>query len=167
MWEGEPELAWELLRPGGPALFASHHVAGYSQASKQSATRMIQGALARRLGVPAPKDTREDAAPRPALRPALDGCAGPMDALARCLRASCDLLGDDRRTRALLERPAETRARAFEALRRGYDLRREPGQLALDDALLARLRPWLARPIFPGGAPLLDALAAVGFWREP
>ncbi|MCB9750633.1 MAG: hypothetical protein H6713_11670 [Myxococcales bacterium] len=92
-----------------------------------------------------------------------------MDALARaaCRPAATCSATIDARGRCSSGLPRRARARFSEALRRGYDLRREPGQLALDDALLARLRPWLARPIFPGGAPLLDALAAVGFWREP
>ncbi len=166
VWEGEPALPWALLQPGGPVRYASHHVAGYSRASKQNATRMIHHALARFLGrrpcLPAERRRRVER-----LEVELAGCDGPMDALARCLQASCALLEDDRRTRALLERPPSERARAFESLRRAYPLRGEPSQYAIDRALVRALTPWLDRPIFDGGAALSHALEIVGFTSSP
>jgi hypothetical protein len=71
-------------------------------------------------------------------------------AVAALLLRSCDLLADDAAMRPLLALPEPTRARAFEALRAGYRLRREPVA-------------WRVRAAAPA---LRAALSAAGFRVE-
>jgi erythronate-4-phosphate dehydrogenase len=116
VWDGEPELCWERLRDPKLCL-ASPHVAGYTLEAKLAATRSMHEAVCAWLGR-APSWTGAELLPACALAP------GPST-LSGLLAQIVDLDGDDRRTRALAELPEAARAPAFEALRRGYALRRE------------------------------------------
>jgi erythronate-4-phosphate dehydrogenase len=113
VWDGEPELSAPRLSDP-KLLLASPHVAGYSLEGKIAATRMIHEAVCAWLGRP-PSWTGAELLPRVRL----------PGTVADPLAAVVDLAGDDRRTRALASLAADARKTAFEALRRGYALRRE------------------------------------------
>lgn len=113
--EREPELdAATLLDPR--TLLCSPHVAGYSLEAKLRASAMMHVALSRWLG-------REPSVDLLATLPRVI-LPRELEPLAR-LHHVVDLPGDDARVRALFELPVDARAAAFEALRRGYALRRE------------------------------------------
>lgn len=123
VWEGEPEPAAARLRDP-KVLLASPHVAGYSLDAKIDASLAVARQLAARWG--AERGAFE--------RGRWLGPAGVVEGetSAEILRAVVALEADDRRVRALAELEtggagASPRARAFEALRRGYALRREFG----------------------------------------
>lgn len=116
VWDGEPNI--DPTRLGDPKLLlASPHVAGYSLEGKIAATRMMHEAVCAWLGRP-PGWTGAELLPRRRLDPA------PL-AIVDILAEVIDLRGDDARTRALAALPDAARAAEFEALRRGYALRRE------------------------------------------
>jgi erythronate-4-phosphate dehydrogenase len=122
-WEHEPRLSWPLLAPQSPVSIATPHVAGYSLEGKREATRMVVEQLASALGLtvsalPTPPE------PGPVIE--ADAAATVDDALADTMLRTCDLERDDASLRALLGRPEHERPAAFEALRAGYPLRREP-----------------------------------------
>ena len=140
VWEGEPELA--PARLSDPRLLlASPHVAGYSLEAKIAGTRMMHEALALHFGR-TPSWTGATHLPHVELTGALEGFADPQAVLARVV----DLLGDDARVRALAKLPAHMRGPSFEALRRGYRLRREFAAWTVATGSLAQpeIAPWLA-----------------------
>jgi erythronate-4-phosphate dehydrogenase len=98
-------------------------VAGYSLEGKLAATRMVLAAMCTTLGLPA----LAVPAPEPAAWTRIDEHSrDPLTALARVLLRTCDLVADDRSLRALCATPLDQRAAAFERLRSGHALRREP-----------------------------------------
>ena len=116
VWDGEPIPSAARLRDPKLVL-ASPHVAGYSLEGKIAATRIIHEAVCAWLGR-SPSWTGASLLPRQRLENAPSRLAAILDQVV-------DLPGDDARTRALAELPAADRGPAFEALRRGYALRRE------------------------------------------
>nr|WP_255216081.1 NAD(P)-dependent oxidoreductase [Pseudenhygromyxa sp. WMMC2535] len=115
VWAGEPTISARRL--ADPRLhLASPHVAGYSLEGKVRATAMMHRALSSWLGV-APSWAGAELLPPVALAPA--------GSLLELLHQVVDLPGDDARVRALAALSDDARAPAFEALRRGYRLRRE------------------------------------------
>jgi len=124
VWEGEPRPRAGLVRPRGGVRLGTPHVAGYSLEGKVAATRMIHEALCRWLG----------------RAPDFDGRAvlgAPRSMLLRCdhedaahdwrpwVEAAIPLAQDDAALRTAVGRPDAERGVAYEALRRGYALRRE------------------------------------------
>ncbi len=116
VWDGEPNLDAARLRDPKLVL-ASPHVAGYSLEAKLAATRMMHEAVSAWLGRP-PSWTGAELLPRRRLEPAPATIEGVLAEVV-------DLAGDDARTRGLAGLPQNERGPAFEALRRGYALRRE------------------------------------------
>ncbi|PRP98828.1 4-phosphoerythronate dehydrogenase [Enhygromyxa salina] len=127
VWDGEPELAPARLTDPR-LLLASPHVAGYSLEAKLAATRMMHEAVSAQLERP-PTWSGSDQLPARTL-------TGPFE--RELPTQVIDFIGDDARVRALAQLPGPARARAFEQLRRGYQLRREfrswrvPRELAPD-----------------------------------
>lgn len=118
VWPGEPRLDPALARH---TTLATPHIAGHSLDGKLAGTRMLIDALCARLG--RPSTWRAPPLPTP---PALDleGLATPQACLAAAALAAYPVAEDDGRLRAVLGLPADERAEAFGALRRGYWPRR-------------------------------------------
>ncbi len=116
VWEGEPNVRSGLLRH--PAIrLATPHIAGYTAEGKARGTRMVHDALQQHLKTTPTFEERAVLEPVAAL---------PKDADAPAvLRTLHPLHAPDADLRGLLRLPAVDRPRAFEALRRGYVLRRE------------------------------------------
>lgn len=118
VWEGEPEPDPALV---GRVALGSPHVAGYSLDGKVEGTRMVARALARHLGRPFdPSGVALSAAPR---RLELEGSG--RAAVRAAVTAAVPLRRDDADLRRAVAEPPAARARAFDALRRGYPERRE------------------------------------------
>ncbi|PRQ02880.1 Erythronate-4-phosphate dehydrogenase [Enhygromyxa salina] len=121
VWDGEPDLS--PARLSDPRLLlASPHVAGYSLEAKIAGTRMIHEALSAHLGRP-PSWTGAKLLPPQPLTAPLQGSS--TAARASLVARVVDLNRDDARVRALAKLEPPARPRAFEALRREYQLRRE------------------------------------------
>lgn len=123
VWEQEPQVDGELLQR---CALGTPHIAGYSLDGKLRGTEQIYRALCASLGVPAPL-TLQSLAPdagRAQLRFAADTPAQWL--LERSLRQVYDVRDDDARFRAaMLPLAGQSTAAAFDALRKGYPLRRE------------------------------------------
>jgi len=145
VWEGEPEIDWELLRL---AALGTPHIAGYSRSAKRRATSLLYRRLCRRLCLsPAESPSAPPAPPAesPVFLPPPGAAAG--EALRRCILAAYDLGADARALRGLSRLPPPQRGGAFQALRDRYplrpefaDLRPRPGSAPLPAALQAPLR---------------------------
>lgn len=132
VWEGEPRPRVGLVRPPPRGVgLGTPHVAGYSLEGKVAATRMVHEALCRWLG----------------RTPSFDGGAvlgKPGSKVLRCfdtdaahdwrpwIEAAVPLAKDDAALRAAVTKPDAERGVAFEALRRGYALRRELSTFAIE-----------------------------------
>jgi len=145
VWEGEPEIDWELLRL---AALGTPHIAGYSRSAKHRATSLLYRRLCRRLRLsPAESPSAPPAPPSqpPTFLPPPGAAAG--EALRRCILAAYDIGADARALRGLSRLPPPQRGGAFQALRDRYplrpefaDLRPRPGSAPLPAALQAPLR---------------------------
>ncbi len=165
VWPQEPELPWSLLaRPDGPVWLASPHVAGYSRESKARATAMVVESLRTCFSSRIERSTAP-VLPSPVhLGPQeFSSASHPIDVCAMILGATCALAHDDARVRGLAQLPRAQRATAFEALRRNYDLRRQPDSYVLGPELQRQLRPWAQRSLVAGGPALATALEIFGF----
>ena len=149
VWEGEPEVDVALARL---CRLATPHIAGYSLEGKLRGTAQIYQAFCSHLGQ-SPQVQLDELMP-PAWLSAIELDAGtPPDwALATLCRAVYDPRRDDADFRRSLYDDPETRRLAFDALRKGYPVRREI------DGLRVRLNgdaPELARLVRALGAILL------------
>ncbi len=132
VWEDEPRISAEIA---GRSLIATPHIAGYSFDGKVRGTEMIRSAAARFFGfadrwnptllLPPPQRVQLGLSD-------LDAHEG----VARCVRAVYDVRGDDRKLKETLALPPDTRAAAFDRLRKEYPVRREFDrvELVLDGA---------------------------------
>jgi erythronate-4-phosphate dehydrogenase len=165
VWEGEPELRWELLERPWLAL-ASPHVAGYTREGKVGATRAMHDALAAYLGR-APTWTGSEHLPREGFTVRLGDVAEDRDHTPAALRGArlaalggvlAELRGieeDDWLVRGLAMVEPERRAAAFDDTRRGYRLRRALTSIDVrPDAHAASHRDW---PAVRNGLALLGA----------
>lgn len=163
VWPGEPELDAALVLDPRMRI-ATPHIAGYTLEGKVAATSAMVGALAQHLGV-APSWSGAAILGEPV---AIE-VAPHASALARttaALRASQPIERDTDSLRALALGPAP-RAAGFEALRRGYPLRRSLAHFLVDGDLDPRLvaagmtaLPTEALILLAHGSPDPD-------WRRP
>jgi len=122
VWEKEPNIDTELL---ARVDLATPHIAGYSYDGKVNGTRMVLEALCRHFGL------RRDWDPSPLMPPPahprvlLPAGLTVNEAIHTAIRAAYDIEADDRRLRALLEKPVEKRGKWFDGLRKNYPVRRE------------------------------------------
>ncbi len=143
-WENEPRCAIGLLER---TALATAHIAGYSLEGKVKGTQMVQHAAVEFLGQGEPWDPAphmpEPYTPRLQLTRAPDETDEQL--LHRALSAVYDVAHDDALFREAASAEADARARAFDALRNGYRIRREfaATRVALDEST-AKLRPQLA-----------------------
>lgn len=131
VWEGEPRPRAGLVRQPGGVLLGTPHVAGYSLEGKVAATRMVHEAMCRWLGRAATFDGRSV-------------LGTPGSKVLRCrdpeaahdwrpwVEAAVPLMEDDAALRAAVGKSDAERGLAFEALRRGYALRRELSAFAIE-----------------------------------
>lgn len=148
VWEREPAVRWRLLAATSPVALATPHIAGYSVEGKRAATAMVVERLGAALGL-----DPVALAPAPMLDQPLvaDPKLAPVAAIADVFMRSCDLAALDLALRRLLDLAEAERPAAFEALRAGYPLRREPSA-------------WRVRAFAPAVA---RGLRAAGFCVEP
>ncbi|WP_145011043.1 4-phosphoerythronate dehydrogenase PdxB [Pseudomonas oryzihabitans] len=136
VWEGEPDLDAELARL---CQVATPHIAGHSLEGKWRGTAMIYQAFCAWAGL-APRLTLAELLPPQQLERLVFGQETPAaTAFKRACRAVYDPRDDDAALRATLGLPALARAQAFDALRKGYPMRREIPGLVLEGAGMARL----------------------------
>jgi len=122
VWEGEPAIPVRLLQR---ADLATPHVAGYSYDGKVNGTRMVLGAFAEHFGLERDWDPAPLMPPPEHPRVDIPAGAGAQEALGRAVRAAYDIEADDRRLRAMGDRPENDRPTYFKTLRREYPVRRE------------------------------------------
>lgn len=120
VWESEPVPDMGLL---AKLRFGSAHIAGYSWDGKLLATRMLLAEMAAALSISVPVFQSEAA-------PALDAAAGHRDSpgfVRALLSQRYRLEEDDRLLREAMHaaQSVESKARAFDLLRRSYRQRRE------------------------------------------
>ncbi|MDX1608530.1 MAG: 4-phosphoerythronate dehydrogenase [Halofilum sp. (in: g-proteobacteria)] len=115
-WAGEPAIDAGLL---ARTALGTPHIAGYSLEGRLRGTAMVAAAAAAFFGVTSDWDWRAELPPAPALAPASDPLATILGAY--------DPRRDDAALRGLLRCPGPERPAAFDALRRGYPMRREFG----------------------------------------
>ncbi|KTT43270.1 erythronate-4-phosphate dehydrogenase [Pseudomonas oryzihabitans] len=136
VWEGEPAIDAELARL---CQVATPHIAGHSLEGKWRGTAQIYEAFCAWAGI-TPRLTLAELLPAQQLERLVFGRETP-EALAfkRACRAVYDPRDDDAALRATLALPPLARAQAFDALRKGYPMRREIPGLVLEGAGMARL----------------------------
>lgn len=161
VWEGEPEIDWELLRL---AALGTPHIAGYSRSAKRRATSLLYRRLCRRLRLSPAEPPSAPALPPPPPAFLPPPGTAPGEALRRCILAAYDIGADARALRGLSQLPPPQRGSAFQALRDRYplrpefaDLRPRPGSAPLPAALRAPLR---ALGFALGDAPAAGVAAA-------
>ncbi len=132
VWEGEPSPRPGLLPLEGGVRLGTPHVAGYSLEGKVAATRTIHEALCRFMGRTPDFHGRQILGPTGMLPLR---CRDPESAhdWRPWIEQAIPLHHDDKALRHIMARPAADRGRAFEALRRGYMLRRELSAFRIDD----------------------------------
>lgn len=150
VWEGEPRLDRQLA---ARVALATPHIAGYSYDGKLRGSWMLYEAFCAFLG-------ETPAATLDALVPAAARCVLDIAQLAprRALdlvRATWRIADDDAALRATLDADEDTRAVAFDRLRKQYPLRREFATVELTQAQR------LATQLPVGELALLDALGFV------
>lgn len=125
VWENEPTPSPELLKSVD---LATPHIAGYSYDGKINGTIMLYRDLARLFGQDEEWDYDAALASTPEDHPELtppEVSGGTGEEWADGLiRQMYDIEADDRRMRAMLERPADEHAKFFSDLRKTYPRRR-------------------------------------------
>lgn len=145
VWDGEPAFDPGLA---ARARIATMHIAGHSFDGKVLGTRILYEAACRALGAQA--DWRVELPPPEVRLLELDAAGRARDDVLReAVRAVYDVRRDDAALRALCDLAPAERGRRFDALRRGYPVRRE---FFNTEVALAG-----------GGEEIETALAALGF----
>jgi erythronate-4-phosphate dehydrogenase len=142
VWEGEPMLRPSLV---SRVDLASPHVAGYTLEGKIAGTALVHRALARWLGVPERFDAAAHLGPDVRLAADITGAKDELEALARVLAAACPIERDHSAVKLLAARSMGERPTAFEAMRRGYPLRRELAHYDASEALASASETLRAR----------------------
>lgn len=129
VWENEPQIDMALL---DAVSLGSPHIAGYSLDGKVNGTVMLHAAVCEMLGrrdelrasdlLPAPPIAR--------IELSTDG-RSDQDVLCEAMTRVYDIERDDRDIRALIVMPSEERGKAFDQLRKGYPVRREAHNTAV------------------------------------
>jgi len=136
VWEGEPGIDVELARR---CQLVTPHIAGHSLEGKWRGTAQIYQAFCAWTGE-TPRLSLADLLPPQQLQRLVFGKeTAEATAFKRVCRAVYDPRDDDAALRATLGLPALARAQAFDALRKGYPMRREIPGLVLEGTGMARL----------------------------
>jgi erythronate-4-phosphate dehydrogenase len=129
VWENEPSIDAELLQL---VALGTAHIAGYSMDGKVNAVRMIREAVCRFLSDTSTWDPRGELPPPEITRISLNGSGSIEELLHAAVRQCYDIELDDQHLRAVLDIPADMRARYFMKLRSGYRVRREFSSVRVD-----------------------------------
>ncbi len=124
VWENEPLPDIELLSMTD---IATPHIAGYSFDGKVNGTEMIYKSLCDCLGI-AEQVRVSELKPKVSnsvLEVNLGDYGSKQELLAYLTGSVYDIVGDDRRMREVLKRPASERGAYFDKLRKEYPVRRE------------------------------------------
>ena len=136
VWEGEPGIDPGLARL---CQLVTPHIAGHSLEGKWRGTAQIYEAFCAWSGE-TPRLSLGDLLPPQQLERLVFSADTPeAAAFRRVCRAVYDPRDDDAALRATLGLPVLARAQAFDALRKGYPMRREIPGLVLEGAGVARL----------------------------
>ncbi|HJE66974.1 4-phosphoerythronate dehydrogenase PdxB [Pseudomonas oryzihabitans] len=136
VWEGEPGIDPELARL---CHLVTPHIAGHSLEGKWRGTAQIYEAFCAWSGETPRLNLGDLLPPQQLERLVFSGDTPEATVFRRVCRAVYDPRDDDAALRATLGLPAVARAQAFDALRKGYPMRREIPGLVLDGAGVARL----------------------------
>lgn len=151
VWRGEPDIDVQLL---AAAAIATPHIAGYSLDGKVAGAAMIHQAFCRRFNLAAAWPSLELPKPQAKRLIVSPAASGPPEALlAQLVLSAYPIARDDAAMREIIELPAAERPARFDALRKGYPLRRE---FAATRVLLDPPDPALA-----------SRIARLGFDAEP
>jgi erythronate-4-phosphate dehydrogenase len=123
VWENEPDIDIELLKLVD---IGTPHIAGYSLDGKIAGMIMIYKAACEYFAVE-PKFDIEEFLPEPAV-PELkvnQNITNDQDALLGAVQKIYRIDKDDARLRQMSEKPAESRGKHFDSLRKNYPVRRE------------------------------------------
>lgn len=121
VWEGEPEIPVDLATN---ATIITPHIAGYSFEGKLRGTEMMADALAAFAGLTNNWRMEQHLPPLNEPIALIEGIAG-LDAVEYSVRRAFDIRIDDANIRALLAEGTTERRNGFDALRKGYRIRRE------------------------------------------
>lgn len=123
VWENEPNIDIELL---SMVDITTPHIAGYSLDGKIAGLIMIYESVCDYFSIE-PSHDIHDFLPEPHVpRLTIDSVIGDEQALvSNAVKSIYDILEDDKRTRRVLEEPAEERGKFFDGLRKNYPVRRE------------------------------------------
>lgn len=121
VWAEEPDIPPELIER---CLIATPHIAGYSFDGKLRGTEMMAEALGRFCSHDDPW-RRHDVLPSEAGRIDIPAGLAPLDAAYAAIRTAYDIGRDDSDLRGAISGDPDERRRAFDALRKGYRVRRE------------------------------------------
>jgi erythronate-4-phosphate dehydrogenase len=146
VWENEPSIDGELLQL---VALGTAHIAGYSMDGKVNAVRMVRQAVCRFLSVESTWDPWKELPPPEITHIHLNGSGSFEDLLHAAVRWCYDIELDDQYLRAMVDIPAETRARYFMKLRSSYRVRREFSSVRVEVAA--------------GSEAIREAMHAVGF----
>lgn len=143
-WEGEPAVNQQLLQRVD---IGTPHIAGYSEPGKIDGTALVQQAFCKTFGLestPALFQLQQELLAVPAPK-----ASGHPQWLNQCVLSAYDIWRDHHAMQQLIGK--DTAALGFDALRKGYPLRREFGQLTVNSG----------EGVIPD--TLLRQLAALGF----
>lgn len=128
VWENEPRIPPDLVER---VWLATPHIAGYSLEGKVQGTEMIYQAVSRFLGLPVRKKAGQFL-PEPALsKMSFTSAADETRARNLAMRACYDPRQDDVRLRLAMRGDENSRAEAFDRLRKEYPVRREFSSLKI------------------------------------
>ena len=136
VWEGEPAIDADLARL---CQVVTPHIAGHSLEGKWRGTAQIYEAFCAWSGETPRLNLGDLLPPQQLERLVFSGDTPEATVFRRVCRAVYDPRDDDAALRATLGLPAVARAQAFDALRKGYPMRREIPGLVLEGAGVARL----------------------------
>ena len=123
VWENEPNIDADLL---DAVDLGSPHIAGYSLDGKIAGLIMIYQALCEHFGLPAKFDAGDFLpAPDVATIELPDDVGDEQEAIASAVEKVYPIVRDDRDLRRIAGEPSEARGQFFDALRKGYPVRRE------------------------------------------
>ena len=135
VWENEPSPSDTLIRQ---CLLATPHIAGYSLDGKYMGTAMIYKAVCQFLGLPQRMKLAQ-LVPQGALRKiSMSGEAKMSFVLNKAIRSGYDVRDDHFRMLSLLGLSDKEKAKAFDALRKDYPMRRDLNTLTLSAKRLSQ-----------------------------
>lgn len=130
VWEGEPNIHWELLRE---TALGTPHIAGYSFDGKVQGTMDVYQAACQFFGREPTWDPRFHLPPPALPFIKLNSASSDLqETMYQVLTQIYDLPNDHARMLEILSHPPEKHPSRFDQLRKHYPIRREFHQTAID-----------------------------------